>query len=83
MKPYKFRQATKCLTKPSDMTDSECVELWVYQDTGLASTLSCWKLTWRERLSAMLFGRVWLWVRSGGATQPPVALQAKRGLWKL
>lgn len=35
--------------------------------------VSCWKMTWGERLSALFHGRVWLQVMSE-TSQPPVAL---------
>jgi hypothetical protein len=37
-------------------------------------------MTWRERISALLFGKVWLYVHSG-LTQPPVALQSMRDIF--
>ena len=39
---------------------------------GLES-ISCWKMTWRERLSALIFGKVWLRTRTG-KQQPVVSL---------
>ena len=69
MKPIKFLQANKNLIRPSNMSSEECTSLWVYTD-GIQCT-SCWKMSWRERLSALFFGRVWLSVLSGD-TQPPV-----------
>jgi len=36
-------------------------------------SVSSWKLSFRERLSALIFGRVWLSVLSG-RSQPPVSL---------
>jgi len=38
--------------------------------------LSCWRLTWFERLSALLFGRVWVCVR--GHIHPPILVAAQR-----
>ncbi len=32
MKPIKFKEATKNLLKPENMTDEECSSLWVYND---------------------------------------------------
>lgn len=58
MIPMKFEEANRCLTKPADMTDEECGSLWVYSDGH--DCVSCWKLTFRERISVLLFGRVWL-----------------------
>lgn len=71
MKPIKFEQANKNLLKPESMTDEECSSLWVYNDGR--ECISCWRLTWKERIKALLFGRVWLSVLSG-RTQPPVWL---------
>lgn len=77
MKPFKYPEADRCLTKPNGMTDDECESLWVAtaQDN---STLSCWKMTWRERLSALFFGKTWVWVLAGGITQPPIAITVHR-----
>lgn len=69
MKPIKFKEATKNLLKPENMTDEECSPLWVYNDGR--ECVSCWRLTWKERIKALLFGKVWLGVLSG-FTQPPV-----------
>lgn len=52
----------------------EILPLKVWTDDN--SVVSCWKMTWRERLSALLFGRVWLSML-GGRT-PPVYIQASR-----
>lgn len=71
MKPIKFEQANKNLLKPENMIDEECSSLWVYND-GM-QCVSCWRLTWKERLKALFFGRVWLAVLSG-ESQPPVWL---------
>lgn len=75
MKPIKFEQANKNLLKPESMTDEECSSLWVYNDGR--ECISCWRLTWKERIKALLFGRVWLSVLSG-RTQPPVWLASWR-----
>ncbi len=79
MKPMKFDEATVTLSKPNDMTDAECGPLPIYRDKGRC--LSCWSMTWRERFSALFFGRTWLWVR--GDTQPAVALKAARTVFTL
>lgn len=75
MKPIKFEESNKTLLKPSSMTDEECSSLPVFTDGR--QCISCWRLTWMERLSALLFGRVWLCVLSGH-TQPPVWLACKK-----
>jgi len=79
MEPTDFPQANRNLLKPEGMTDEECSSLPVFSDGEIC--LSAWKLSLRERLSALLFGRIWLYVLSG-STQPPVALQATRTVFK-
>ena len=79
MEPMKFEQANKNLLKPEGMTDEECGELPVFTDG--TQCISLWKMSWRERLSALFFGKIWLFVHSG-QTQPPVLLMAAREIFK-
>jgi len=79
MKPIEFEQANKNLLKPEGWTDEECRSLPVYSNEK--ELFSLWKMSWKERLSALFFGRVWLVVYSG-VTQPPVELMAMRQLFK-
>ena len=53
--------------------DEDVGDLPVYRDGS--SVLSCWQLSWRERLAVLFGGRVWLWVM--GRTHAPVSLQAE------
>ncbi len=75
MTPRVFPEANKELQKPPSMTDEECGPLPVYNDGE--QSISCWQMTWRERLAALVFGRVWLGVLFG-KTQPPVWLMCRR-----
>lgn len=70
MKPIKFEEANRNLTKPDGM-EAECGDLWIYTDGYRC--ISCWKLSWKQRIKALFGGKVWLCVLSGG-TQPPVWL---------
>lgn len=79
MRPTNFKEANKTLTAPQGMTNDQCGDLPVFND-GLTS-ISCWKMTWRERWSALLFGRVWLSVYYGN-TQLPVVLQVAKTIFK-
>ena len=79
MKPTKFEQSNRTLLRPSNMTDDECSSLDVYTDDN--QCISCWRLSWRERLSALLFGKVWVYVLSGN-TQPPIVLVCERDIFK-
>jgi len=75
MKPLDFKEANKILYRPKSMTGDECSSLKVYSDSE--QCVSCWGLSWKEKLLALLFGKVWLYVISG-KTQPPVALTCER-----
>lgn len=75
LNPIKFPEANKNLLKPSSMIDEECSSLWVYSDG--CECISCWKLSFAQRIKALLFGRIWLSVLSGH-TQPPVWIDCDR-----
>jgi hypothetical protein len=79
MKPINFEQENKILTKPKDMTNKECGDLPVFND-GIVS-YSCWRANFRERLSLLLFGNVWVGVR-GGKTQPPITIIIDKDIFK-
>lgn len=78
MKPVKFAEANKNLTKPNSMTDEECGSLFVFDDG--TQCVSCWKLSFIQRLNALWYGRIWLSVKGGG-TQPPVWLDCKKSVF--
>lgn len=78
MQPIYFPEANRTLNKPASMTDEQCGSLTVLTDGK--QCVSCWRVSWRERLSILLFGRVWLWVISG-TTQPPVAMEGSRTIF--
>lgn len=75
MKPINFKESNVVLHKPANMSDGECGILNVWSNDQ--ECISCWEPTWKERLSILLFGRVWLSVY-GGRTQPPVSLWAAK-----
>lgn len=72
MIPVKFPEANRELTGSHR-------SLWVYTDGK--QCISCWKLSWKQRLKALLFGKVWLSVLSGG-TQPPVWLDCDKTVFE-
>lgn len=78
MKPMVFEYSNHVL-QPSGQEYSENVTkvspLSVWTDGE--QCVSCWKMSLRERLSALLFGRVWLALLSG-ETQPPASVVAGR-----
>ncbi len=71
MKPIKFKEVNKELQRPRDMLMTNCKSLPILNTDGLC--ISCWKMSFRERVAVLLFGKLWLTVRSG-ETQPPVKL---------
>ena len=79
MEPRSFPEANKELQKPEGWTDEECGPLPVFND-GMQS-ISCWRPSWRERLSILFFGKVWLWVIAG-KTQPPVSIEGRKTVFK-
>ena len=75
----KFPEANRNLLKPSNMTDEECKALWIYTDGQ--QCISCWKLSWQQRIAALVHGRVWLSVLSG-YTQPPVWMDCSKTVFE-
>jgi hypothetical protein len=68
MKPTPFKGQSKVLKRPEVMTEEECAPLPIL---NLGDTcISCWQMSWRERLKALLTGKIWLGILSG-QTQPP------------
>lgn len=74
MKPINFDESNRTLQKPAGMTDDECGPLPIF--TNGEQCISCWRPSLRERLSILIFGKVWVWVWFG-KTQPPVALETQ------
>lgn len=71
MKPINFSEANTELKKPKSMTSDECQPLPVFRNGS--QCISCWRPTWRERLSILIYGKVWL--RIYGSDQPPVTIR--------
>jgi len=79
MKPIAFEYSNKNLQPPNGYTVDEIGVLPIWTDG--TQCVSCWKLSWRERFSALFFGKTWLAVMSG-QTQPPVSLEIIRTYFK-
>ena len=79
MRPISFKHANRTLGPPTKQDYSENVmgiaPLPVWSDGE--QCVSCWQMSWRERLSALLFGRVWIALLSG-ETQPPASAQVSQ-----
>lgn len=75
MIPTDFKQSNKTYTAPPDMP--ECKSLQVLEGDGMI--VSRWKMSWRERLSALIFGIVW--VKLATSRQPPIAIEVTRDVF--
>lgn len=60
MKPIDFKEANFTFEKPSSMTEEECEDLRCYKGDG--QVISCWKLSFSERIKVLFTGKVWLGV---------------------
>ncbi len=78
MTPVTFTESNKTLKAPPGK-ENEIIELPIWTDGK--QCVSCYKLSWAERWSALFFGRAWLSVLSG-VTQPPVWVLVKRKLFQ-
>lgn len=70
MNPIKFKEQNFTYTKPESMTDEECSSLPVYKQNN--EIISCWKMSFKERIKALFTGKVWFCVMS--YSQPPIWL---------
>lgn len=78
MKPIKFKHSNKILLPggkeySSNIAGVDPLPVW----TDGEQCVSCWKMSLVERLSALIFGRIWLALLSG-ETQCPAYLSASR-----
>lgn len=71
MAPTNFKQANRTYNPPPGMANCEPLRTC---DTG-QYIVSCWRMTWRERLRVLITGKVWLCVFGRG--QPPVFLDVE------
>jgi hypothetical protein len=84
MEPTDFEQPSTKLRAPEGH-EASVLALPIYRyvethdGTEVPIVVSCWRATWRERLSVLLFGRVWL--RVWGQTHPPIALDATQTIF--
>lgn len=70
MRPIKFTEMNCVFQKEN----SEKNELPVYMDED--QIVSCWKLSFMDRVKAVIFGRVWM--STSGNEQPSVWLDCDR-----
>jgi hypothetical protein len=78
MLPVEFEQCNFTFTKPSSMTDEECLPLRVFkgQDTtGVPVIISCWQFSKEDLEEIEKTGRVYLTICGTG--MPPISLQTE------
>lgn len=73
-----YPEANHIFHKPIGWKVEDCGSLAVHlaEDAHGRVIISKWHLSFRERLAALFFGKVWLYIHSDG--QPPVAMFAAR-----
>ena len=72
MKPIHFRDANQNCTR------EDCLDLPVLNDGG--QLLSCWRMSVRERVSALVFGTAWLCMEA--ERHPPVWIRATKDVFR-
>lgn len=80
MLPVAFKQANGTLMggPGSDFGTSASVsDLPVHRARETGEIISCWQLSWLDRLRLLLTGKVWLIVL-GGQTHAPVCVTAEK-----
>ena len=79
MKPIKFDEQNSSLLKPGNWASEDCGQLPVCK-TGL-DIVSCWKMSWRERIAGLFFGKVWISIRAG-RTHPPISVSCEKTIFE-
>jgi hypothetical protein len=74
MNPSDFQYANKTLMAPKGQPEVQPLRVW----TNHHMCVSLWRPSLRERLSLLIFGRLWLNILTGQQTQPPVSLVAAK-----
>jgi hypothetical protein len=80
MLPTSFPEQNFCFTKPADMTDEQCMDLWVWRGNvphdehgnSFPAIISCWKLSKEDLEEINRTGVIWLSITGTG--MPPVSL---------
>lgn len=78
MKPASFPQANLTLTPPQECGGHDIATIRVWSDGE--RVISLWRMTWRERLSALLFGKCYVTLLCGQRV-PPVGVHVIKELF--
>lgn len=79
MKPSDFVESNVTLVGPKALSDLEYENLKVFTDGK--QCISLWRPSFKERISILIFGNVWLSVW-GGRTQPPIWIDATKSVFE-
>jgi hypothetical protein len=80
MKSCAFDESNMVLRPPEGAED--VTPLHVFHDREGNELISLWRMSWRERLSALVFGRAWVRVKTQNGEQPPFSVHAMRTVFR-
>lgn len=72
MRGTEFSEANTKLLPPEGQED-RVYPLHIWYDPDMGLVISKWRMTWKERLSCLFQGHIWLHVE--GRTHPPVTIE--------
>lgn len=75
MKPIEFPEQNVVFAK--DQPQYEPLPAW-REEGGMGTVVSCWQLTWRERLRIMFTGRLWVSLAMFGRPLTPSFFTTKK-----
>ncbi len=70
MKPIEFKEQTKVYAKDQ----KPYLPLPVYENSYGGHCISCWKLTFKEKLNLLFTGKLWIKVLNFGKPLQPIRL---------
>lgn len=77
MEPIRFKESNLTLKSPPRLNAGD---LPVYRGEGII--MSCWNLSFGERIKALVFGRIWLQVKANDTHVPVSLICSKSGFLK-
>lgn len=78
MKAQNFKESTHVLDKPQGLQDYGKLPIHFQKP----QCVSKWKVSWRERISILFFGNVFVGVYSDSPLQPPFWIKGKKTVFK-
>jgi len=80
MQPIPFKNMTSTLLDNQYRSENvqKIISLPVWTDGEMC--ISCWKMSFKERLRALFYGKVWIRVLSG-SNQPPISVEIENNIF--